>query len=320
MRETARWLAVVLWSTAAVGVHARADACGSCRGPGGAGSALTAPYQVWGASLTETMRLGHGIFDDRANYHAFGPESHDRVLELAGAVAHRPVSWLELGATAAYGHVLVAGPSFRSNQGALGDLALRVRWEVIEEPALNLTSVAQRPSVGLTLSTRLPTGAVDRSGDASAGPSPGTVGSTATSQGLGTTEVALAVDVRKTFGSRWQIGGVAEGALRAADESLGIDRALGPRGLLRVMGIAFVTDDFTVGLFGDLAAEGSVAYGGRTSPQSGQRAISCGASASLKTESGLRAGLATTFLPPIDGFGLNAVAATGLTTFLAFTR
>lgn len=307
---------------AAMGVVAFARpalACGSCRGPGGAGSALTAPWQTWGVSLTETMRLGHGIFDQRSRYRSFGAESHDRVVELAFAAAYRPASAVELGATSAYGNVMVGGPSFRSRRGALGDLALRVRWEALDEPPIDLPSGSRRPSIGLTVSLRLPTGTVDRSGDSGAGPSPGTVGSTATSQGLGTTEVALAIDVRKTFAQRYQLGAVVEGAWRAPDDSVGLERHLGPRGLARMMGLVF-QGDVTFGAFVDLAAETDVTYGGRRSLASGQRALSLGLSASLKTDVGFRAGLSVVHQPAIDGASMNAVAATGLTAFMAFTR
>lgn len=316
-----RVLVAALVASAALAATVRAaHACGSCRGPGGAGSALTAPWQKWGVSMTETLRVGHGIFDQDNEYKSFGPESHDRVLEVAWAAAYRPIDAIEIGATTAYGNVLVGGPGFRSGRGALGDVGLRVRWEAIAEPAIDLPSGPRNPSLGLTLSLRLPTGKVDRSTDAaSAGPSPGTVGSTATSQGLGTTEVAVAVDVRRTFDARWQVGAVVEGALRAPDDSIGLHRALGPRGLARLMGILFV-GDVTFGAFIDLAAEGNVEYGGRTSPLSSQRAFALGTSASLKTAVGVRAGLALNWIPPIDGFSSNAVAATGITTFLAYTR
>ncbi|HVH41136.1 MAG TPA: hypothetical protein VM925_02300 [Labilithrix sp.] len=297
-----------------------ASACGSCRGPGGAGSALTAPWQTYGVSVVETMRVGQGVFDQRSRFRPFGRESHDRVLELAFAGAVRPVDAVELGVTAAYGNVLVGGPGFRSSRGALGDLSLRARWEVLQEPPLELTGQQRLPAVGLTFTTRVPSGPVDRATNAGAsGPSPGTVGSTATSQGLGTTELAFAVDVRKTFASRFQIGAVGEAAYRAPDESIGLRRALAPRGLVRLMGITF-QGDATFALFADLAAEGDVRYGSRTSPDSGQRSVSLGASATYKTPLGARAGLALSYQPPIDGLSKNAVAATGITTFLAFTR
>ncbi|HVJ89106.1 MAG TPA: hypothetical protein VM580_04825 [Labilithrix sp.] len=297
-----------------------ARACGSCRGPGGAGAALTAPWQKYGVSVVETLRLGHGIFDQRSRYRAFGDESHDRVLELGFAGAVRPIDAIELGATVAYGNVLVGGPSFRSARGALGDVSVRARWEVHGEPPIAYTGETRWPSLGLTLTTRLPTGTVDRTTSAgAAGPSPGTVGSTATSQGLGTTELALAVDVRKSFGTRFQVGAVGEGAWRAPDRSIGLRRALAPRGLVRVMGIVFERDA-TFGLFADLAVEGDVSYGSRTSPASGQRSFSLGASATYKTELGLRSGLSLSYQPPIDGLSMNAVAATAITTFLAFTR
>jgi len=316
-----RWLVAAFAAAGLVAsfVPRRAEACGSCRGPGGAGSALTAPWQRYGASLTETMRLGHGIFDSKGHYRSFGAGSYDRVIELGMSAAYRPIDDIEIGATTAYGNVLVGGPSFRSGRAALGDLALRVRWEVLDEPAIELPSGSRRPSLGLTLAVRVPTGTVDRSGDGGSGPSPGTVGSTATSQGLGTTEVALAIDVRKTFAQRFQIGAVVEGAWRAPDDSIGLHRSLGPRGLARLMGLVF-EDDVTVGVFVDLAAEADVAYDGRTSKDSGQRSMSIGTSASLKTDLGFRSGLALAYQPPIDGVSINAVAATALTAFMAFTK
>lgn len=321
IHRTSRARGVFFLALAVVAFAPRAaDACGSCRGPGGAGSALTAPWQRWGTSVVETMRLGHGVFDQRSRFKGFGPESHDRVLELAFAGAYRPVDVVELGVTAAYGNVFVGGPGFRSGRSALGDLSLRVRWEVLQEPPLELTGQARLPSIGLTFTARLPTGSVDRATDAgSSGPSPGTVGSTATSQGLGTTELALAIDVRKTFLQRFQVGAVGEAGFRFPDESIGIARALSPRGLVRLMGIAF-EGEATFGLFADLAAEGNVTYGGRTSPDSGQRSVSLGASGSYKTSLGLRTGLALSYQPPIDGLSKNAVAATSMTTFLALTR
>ena len=33
----------------------RASACGSCRGPGGAGSAVTAPYETFGVTVAQTL-------------------------------------------------------------------------------------------------------------------------------------------------------------------------------------------------------------------------------------------------------------------------
>ncbi len=296
-----------------------AGACGSCRGPGGAGSALTAPGQTWGASLAQTMRLGHGVFDTGGRYRGFGPSSYDRVMEVAGALSYRPFEVLEVEATSAFGHVAVGGPSFHSDRAALGDLGLRVRWEALVEPAIDLPHGSRRPSLGVTLSVRLPTGGVDRSGDVGAGPSAGTVGSTATSQGLGTTEVALAIDVRKTFAQRYQLGAVMEGAWRAPDDSVGLRRALGPRGLLRVMGIVF-EGDVTFGAFVDLAAETDVSYGGRLSTLSAQRSCSVGLSASLKTDVGFRSGLALAYQPALEGIAMNAVAAVAFTAFFAFTK
>ncbi|MCA9589023.1 MAG: hypothetical protein KC657_27095 [Myxococcales bacterium] len=297
-----------------------ARACGSCRGPGGAGAALTAPWQRWGVSMAQSVRVGYGITNADAKYRAFGAQSFDTVLDVVGAAAMRPVSPIELGASAAFGNVLVGGPSFRSSRRALGDLSLRARYEALQEPPLELTGQSRLPSVGLTLTTRLPTGPVDRASDSgSGGPSPGTVGSTATSQGLGTTEVAFAVDVRKTFATRYQIGVVGEAAVRAADSSIGLRRALGPRGLVRAMGIVFL-GDATLSAFADLAAEGAVSYGGRTSEGSGQRAFALGASGTLKLDSRLRSGVALSVQPPLSGLSVNAVTATAITVFLGFTK
>ncbi len=297
-----------------------ARACGSCRGPGGAGSAVTAPWQTWGVTAAQTMRLGHGIWNDRGRYSGFGPQSRDQAMDLSMGGGIRPIDEVELAGFVTFGQASVVGPEFVSKRAAFGDLSLRARWEPIAEPALDLPKKPTWPSLGLNLSTRLPTGSVELAGASGGGPSAGTVGSTATSLGLGTLEVALSVDVRKTFFQKLQLAAIFEGGLRTKDSALGISRALGPRWLTRLMMLVFATNDVTLGAFADLSGEGNVAYGGRTSERSFQRAFTVGGLASLKHDSGLRAGTSVGWGPPLENVSVNVVGMTTLTFFLGFTK
>ncbi len=295
-------------------------ACGSCRGPGGAGSAVTAPWQRWGVTAAQTLRLGHGIWNDRGKYTAFGSQSRDEALDVAFGGGFRPRDDVELAAFGTFGHANVVGPDFAQKRAAFGDVSLRARWEIVSEPAIDLPKQPTWPSLGLNLNARLPTGTVELAGASGGGPSAGTVGSTATSLGLGTVEVALSTDIRKTFAQKVQLAAIFEGALRAPDKALGIRRGLAPRWLARAMALYFVTNDITAGLFVDLSGEGNVSYGGRTAERSFQRAFTVGGMASMKHDSGFRAGLSLGWGPPIDALPVNVVGMTTMTIFLGFTR
>ena len=297
-----------------------ASACGSCRGPGGAGSAVTAPYQRWGITAGQTLRLGHGIWNDRGKYSAFGPKSRDEAMDIAAGGAVRPFDGVELAGFFTFGNASVVGPEFSSKRAAFGDVSLRVRWEALSEPAIELPHQPTWPSLGLNLSTRLPTGSVELAGASGGGPSAGTVGSTATSLGLGTVEVALSADVRKTFAQKVQLAAIFEGALRAPDSALGASRGLGPRWLTRAMFLYFATSDVTLGAFADLSGEANVSYGGRTAERSFQRAFTLGGLASYKHDSGFRAGVSLGFGPPIESISVNVVGMTTATVFLGLTR
>lgn len=297
-----------------------ASACGSCRGPGGAGSAITAPYQTWGVTIGQTLRVGHGTFNDRGKYASFGPGSQDQAVDVALGAGVRPVDSVELATFFTFGQASLVAPDFFSKRAAFGDLSLRARWEVLSEPAIDLPRQATWPSLGLNLSTRLPTGSVDRAGASGGGPSAGTAGSTATSLGLGTVEVALSTDVRKTFAQKVQIAGIFEGALRAPDSSLGVDRGLGPRWVARGMVLVFATNDVTLGGYADLSGESNVSYAGRTADRSFQRSFTLGGLASYKHDSGFRAGVSLGFVPPIESLSVNVVGMTTATVFMGLTR
>ncbi len=297
-----------------------ASACGSCRGPGGAGSAVTAPFQKWGITAGQTLRLGHGIWNDRGKYTALGEKSRDEAMDVAVGGAFRPIDTIELAGFFTFGQASVVGPEFASKRAAFGDVSLRVRWEAVSEPAIDLPHQPTWPSLGLNLSTRLPTGSVDLAGASGGGPSAGTVGSTATSLGLGTVEVALSIDVRKTVAQKVQLAGIAEGGLRVPDEALDVTRGLGPRWLARAMVLVFATNDVTLGLFADVSGEANASYSGRTAARSFQRAFTLGGLASYKHDSGFRAGVSLGVGPPIDGVSVNVVGMTTATIFMGLTR
>jgi len=254
-----------------------------------------------------------GAFDASSTFRPLGAGTSDAAGELSAYAGARVLPPVELAAVVPAGFVRVSAPGFATSRASLGDVVLRARWEALSEPAWPFDGSLRRPSLALGLALRTPTGAVDRAGGT------GTVGSAASSLGLGAFEGALAVDSRATLGRSWQVGLAGEVALRAPDAAIGRDRQLGPRGLVRALGLHFV-DDWTFGVNLDLAAEGSVAYEGRLARKSGQRMVSVGASVGFRSPGGTRTTLGVSFEPPLSGLGLSSVAAVGLTAGVAFTK
>jgi len=293
-----------------------AGACGSCRSPSGPGSAVIAPWETLGGVVAATTRYALGAYGANGRYSPFS-SGGIATEELGVAVGYRPISPVEFAVLGGVAREQVHLPRFSTKQAALADSQLRLRWEPLVEAPLDLPHLPKRPSLGVALTARLPTGTVSRSGLSSGG-----VGSTAASQGLGAAEFALASDLRKTFARKVQIAAIAEGALRLPDQTLGLARALGPRVSGRLLALWFASRRVTAGLSVDAALEGDVRYEGARAraPASGQRSIGVSSFVGWKWESGFRGGAAVAYTPGIDGLGKNATSAIGLTVSLGFAR
>ncbi len=297
-----------------LGAPRAADACGSCRSPSGPGSAVIAPWESLGVVATATTRYALGAYGANSRFSRFS-SGGVATEELGLGVGYRPLSPVEIAVLGGVAREQVHLPRFSTKQGSLADSQIRVRWEPLVEAPLDLPHLPKRPSVGLALTTRLPTGTVSRSGLSSGG-----VGSTAASQGLGAAEFALSADVRKTFARKVQFAAIAEGALRTPDTTLGLPRALGPRGAGRLLALWFASRHVTAGISVDAAFESDVRYEGARVRDSGQRSVGVSSFVGWKFESGFRGGTAIAYTPGIDGLGKNATSAVGLTVSLGFAR
>lgn len=295
------------------------SACGSCRGPQGPGAALTAPWQHWGIALAQSVRIGHGAFDERGRYHSFDGKNRDHVDEVVLGAALRPIGPLEIAATTAAGAVAVSGPGYGSSATSFGDSTLRARFDVASEP-MAWQEAPLLPSLAFAATVRAPTGVVAPASARGASGGFGTVGSSATSQGLGTWEGALSVDARKTFADGYQVGLAIEGGYRLPDDSLGLRRSLAPRIVARAIGLRFIDDAWTAGVFVDFAVEGDVRYEERRAHDSAQRATSVGATLGWKHDNGLRSSLSLFGQLPFTELGKNSVTTVGLALSLAYTK
>jgi hypothetical protein len=296
-----------------------AYACGSCRGPAGPGASLTAPWQRVGVQLALTGRWSHGSFLEYGRYVA-KTDGVDAGKDLGLAIGARMSTRLELQATLGIGSTHLALAGFARRAVGFTDSLVRVRYDVLQEPGVRLPNRVSPPSLGATLSVRLPTGG---RGDAAVSAGQGaqsSVGSLATNQSLGTVEVALAVDVRKTFTDRLQFAGIIEGAMRAPDTAFGRARALGPRLLVRPVLLWFAADAITVAVFADFGVEAAVSYDGTRASGSAAYQWSTGTSMTFKHDNGLRTGLAFALTPPLSGLGANVAAASQLTTFVGYAQ
>jgi hypothetical protein len=266
----------------------------------------------------------HGAWNAGKRYIALGDGSLHHALDGVFGAAFRPKDAVEVAGMVPFGYERVVAPGFASTRSSVGDLSLRVKWDVVAEPAIALPNTTKFPSLGLSLTVRAPTGVVDRAAASTASGASGTVGSTATSQGLGTWEGALAADVRKTFATHWQAALVGEGALRLPDDALGVDRRLGPRVLGRVLVLHLPESPryaYAVGVFTDVAWESDVTYAGRRAVGTAQRLWSVGVTASMKiVPVGYRAGMSLAYQPPVSGVGANALGAVALGLFVAYGR
>ena len=200
-----------------------------------------------------------------------------------------------------------------------GDTTLRLRWEAVDEP-MPLDSWV--PALAVLFVTRAPTGSLDD--DPASGAAAGTtgsIGSSASSQGLGTWEFSLAVEAAKSFGMEWQAIALLEAAYRLPDDALHIERQLGPRALGQVSLRYAPTLEFSLGVMTDLGWEADVELDGLTKNGTAQRLWTVGAFASwLLSSTGLRAGVLVRHAPAFDSVSANALGATGLGVSLGLSR
>lgn len=305
--------AILAWVTGSLPAHA----C-PCQGSSGPGAALTTRFQRFGASLTETTRLVHGAWDPEGEYSALGDGSMQWSEDYALALAVRPLDRVEAGVQMAYGWQSVSAPGYETDRIGFGDTTFKLRWEAIDEP-MPFEKGLHYPSLAAVGSVRAPTGTVTRvedpnqSGGVASGTT-GAVGATASSQGLGTWELALAlVGQKMLLGQRLQLNVSGEAAYRLADDAIGVPRKLGPRLFGQANARYIPSPLWGFGAMTDIGWEGDVEFSGQTRTGTGQRLWGIGAFVYfVMSNVNLRSGLMVRYNPPVNGLNVNAVGATSI--------
>jgi hypothetical protein len=224
---------------------------------------LTNSSQTWGASATEAAQFVHGYWDADGDYLPI--EGFQRRLDLFATGAYRVVPPLELSLSSVLGTAtLVAPGGFSADSTGFGDTVVRARWEVHEAPMPHARSWVN-PALAVIASISAPTAT-----DTTAQRSHPTHHGASQSEGLGTWEGAVAVDLSHVLRDNWQIGVLLEGALRAPDESFGAARWLGPRVLAQATLGHYLFRSLELGVLADIEWEGDATLAGCPAPVDAQ--------------------------------------------------
>ena len=279
-----------------------------CQGSSGPAAGVTSATERLGASLTETTRFVPGAWRANGLYGSLAPGEREASEDVTAIVGYRPIVPLEASVEAAVGHQALTSPDFQTERTAFGDTTLRVRWDALDEPMPFEHPRFPWPALTLLLSLRMPTSPSGRGDPANPfSGTTGSVGASASSEGLGAFEPSLGAAVVRSFGELFQASGYLEAAYRFADSYIGRARHLGPR-VFGQLGVRYAPTPTTgVGLLTDYGWEGNVSYDGSSVPDSSQRVWAIGAFCYLRAEpSRLRWGALVRYAPPIDGIGKNA--------------
>jgi hypothetical protein len=273
----------------------------------------------FGVSLTETGRIVHGAWRSNGSYSALAPGDRYWSLDLTGTVGYRPIPIVELGAEAAVGHQSASSSDFADRHTGFGDTTFRVRWDAIDEPMPYERPLVPWPALTIVGSLRAPTASLGRDTSGVFSGTTGSVGSSASSEGLGTWEPGVTAAVVRSIDSRFQVSLVGEAAYRFPDTSLGLERHLAPRFFAQV-GARYAPSPATgIGILTDIGTEGNVTVDGSERHATSQRLWTVGTYGYLRVEgTGLRWGALVRYAPPIDDIGRNASRATSVSVSLGY--
>jgi hypothetical protein len=287
-----------------------------CQGSSGPAAGVTSPSERLGASFTETTRFVAGAWRPNGTYAPLAPGERVASEDVTAIVGYRPVVPVEFSVETAVGHQSSTSPDFHMARTAFGDTTVRARWDAVDEPMPYQHPRIPWPAVTLLLSLRMPTSPSGRS-DFSG--TTGSVGASATSEGLGAWEPSLGAALVRTFGPRFQASAYLEAAVRSADTYLGRERHLGPRVFAQIGARYAPTPTTGIGVLTDYGWESEVAFDGRTDPDTSQRVWGVGAFCYLRAEpSRLRWGALVHYAPPVDGIGKNASQSTSVAVSLGY--
>jgi hypothetical protein len=264
----------------------------------------------------------HGIWDAYGELRYLGERERQTLLDWSLAGAYRLHRRVELGAQLAYGRQSVVAGDFASKRVGFGDTLLRVRCEVFDQP-MPLLTAPPLPGVAAVVSLRVPTGALERSGTGGAEVTAGTtgsVGTTASSQSLGAWETGVGVELKRAFSAFWELTASGEIAYRFPDDSLGVERQLGPRALGSLSLRHTPMPGLSLGIATDLGWEAELELGGAERSGTAQRLWTVSAFAAWTlSPSGIRGGVLARHSPLLDEVSANALAQTSLGLSLGYS-
>jgi hypothetical protein len=276
-----------------------------------------------GASLTETTRFVGGAWSPHGRYAPFTAGQHEASEDVTAIVGYRPIVPLEVSVETALGHQSFNSPDFHTARTVIGDTTLRARWDVLDEPMPFEHPRIAWPAITVLFSLRMPTSPSGRDEASSVfSGTTGSVGSSASSEGLGAWEPSVGGAFVHTFNDRFQASAYLEAAYRFPDSYLGISRHLGPR-LFAQAGARYAPTPATgVGVITDFGWESDVSYPGQpasSTENTDQRVWTVGAFCYLRAEpSKLRWGALVRYAPPVDSIGKNASQSTSVAVSLGY--
>jgi hypothetical protein len=298
---------------------AGAAAC-PCRGSAGPSAPLTATTERFGVALSQSTEIVHGTWDAWGELHEHGEEESNRLVDYSLLVAYRPFAELETALQLSYANQTVVAPGLAAETSGLGDTVLRARYELFDQPMPMRKSPL--PGVAAALAVRAPTGRDE--GAAPRGVASGTtgsLGSSAASTSLGAWELTLGLELVKSLGVHWEAAAYGEAAFRFPDDSLGVERRLGPRALGQLSARFIPVPDLSLGAFADVGWEDEVTIDEEVVGGTAQRRVSLGAFASWRlSPSGLSGGMQVRHTPLADSLSANVLASTSLSVSLGFAR
>ncbi len=313
-------LVAALASALAVGLSSPWVFACPCQGSSGPAGAVTSTADRFGVSLTETGRNTEGAWGPSGRYARLAPGERYWSLDVTGVVGYRPIPVVEIEAETAFGHQSASSPDFASAHTGVGDSIFRFRWDALDEPMPYVRSVLPWPAVSLVASIRAPTASLGRDSSGVFSGTSGSVGSAASSEGLGAWETSLALGLTRSISPKFLVSLAGEAAYRFPDSSLGLPRHLAPRLFVQAGGRYAPTPDIGVGVLTDLTGEGDVSYdNGPPLRATSERLWAVGLYGYFRVrDTGFRCGTMFRFEPPLDDISRNATRATSLSVSLGY--
>lgn len=278
-------------------VHATSLLACPCSDNPGSSGPLTTTRDRAGIALSESVSAAHGVWDADGRYSRFDGGRGSLFWMLAAAF--RPVPRLELHAELGAGTSFLRAGGYEAEHRGLSDATLGLFYDLLDEPMPY--ERAPWPSLTVLARVRAPSG-----GTESAGAS-GSTDSTGGRSGLGAYEATLGFRAAKAVSDWNTLSASAELSLRLPDESLGIERKLGPRAFGMLAFTRRMTPDLSLELLTNLTWEGEVSLRGRRVTGSAQRLWNVDAAAIWTIWDGLGASASAGGAPPVAFLSRNSL-------------